>query len=43
MHDNDNPSIRQKSINKNHNRLDEIIHMFVSLKNEGKWFKDMHD
>ncbi len=39
MHDNDNLSIKQKSISKNHNELDEIIYMLVPLKNERKQFK----
>jgi hypothetical protein len=37
---NDDLSIRQKSINKNHNGLDEIIHMHVPLRNEGEWLKN---
>jgi hypothetical protein len=41
MHENDNLSIKQKSISKNHNELDEIIHMLVPLKNEGKQFKNV--
>jgi len=41
MHHNENLSIKQKSISKNHNGLDEIIHMFVPLRNEGKQFKNV--
>jgi hypothetical protein len=39
MHHNDNLSIKQNSINKNHNGLDDIIHMFVPLRNEGEQLK----
>ncbi len=43
MHDNDGPSIRQKPISKNHNKLDKIIHSHVLKTNEGKRFKDMQN
>jgi hypothetical protein len=43
MHDNNDPFIKQKIVSKNHNKFDEIIHPPVPLKNEGKWFKDMHN
>jgi hypothetical protein len=36
-------SIKQKSISENHNRVDEIIHMFVPLRNEGKQLKNVGD
>jgi hypothetical protein len=36
MHDNDDPSIRQKPIYENHNELNKIIHWLVPRKNEGK-------
>jgi hypothetical protein len=41
MHHNDNLFIKQKSINKNHNGFDEIIHMLIPLRNEGKWLKNV--
>jgi hypothetical protein len=41
MHHNDNLSIKQKSISKNRNGLDEIIHMLVPLRNEGKQLKNV--
>jgi hypothetical protein len=41
MNDNDDLSIKQKSINKNHNGLDEIIHALVPLKNERERFRDV--
>ncbi len=43
MHDNDNPSIKQKSISKDHKGLNEIIHMFVPLRNEGERHKDVQN
>jgi hypothetical protein len=39
MHHNDNLSIKQNSISKNHNGFDEIIHMHVPLRNEGDQLK----
>jgi hypothetical protein len=41
MHHNDNLSIKEKSISKNHNKVDEIIHMLVPLRNEGKQLKNV--
>jgi hypothetical protein len=41
MHHNDNFFIKQKSISKNHNGLDEIIRMLVPLKNEGEQLKNV--
>jgi len=35
MHDNDDPSIKEKLVSKNHNVLDKIIHSPV-MRNEGK-------
>jgi hypothetical protein len=41
MHHNDNLSIKQKFINKNHNGLDEIIHMHVPKRNEREQLKNV--
>ncbi len=41
MHHNDNLCIKQKSISKNHDGFNEIIHMHVPLRNEGEQLKNV--
>jgi hypothetical protein len=41
MHDNDDPSIKQKLVCKKHNGFDKIIHLPIPKRNEGEGLKNV--